>query len=425
MKIASVIVPVLCLIFNCHTGNLNNKFSNHIRVIDSLVQHKMFFAAREYVRIHQSAFSAYDSLKSQAILDHVFNRPNHAVESIENILAQHQSYMPDTVKLQMLNLLQMNYGKLGLYKKAFETTSTILSEYKTGLPDSEMEDYMNMNKIWRNLINQKPPAIVQNGEARIRMKRDKLGLQNLPVTNGKDAYDFIFDTGANLSTITESIAQKWALWKADSAIDVSSITGKKVKAHLAVCNRLYINNITVDNLVFLVFPDSALFIEQVPYQINGILGFPLLNALGEVQITRQDDFIVPLHHTQSNLRNMALDFLNPVIELDGDSYTFDTGADETILYLPYYTKFKKKLDAEYQVQNLPLTGVGGSENKRGMVIDFVTTINSKKVQMDSIHVFTEKVKETGEYYFGNVGQDIISQYDTMTLNFKNMFILFR
>ncbi|MBP6793631.1 MAG: retropepsin-like domain-containing protein [Saprospiraceae bacterium] len=425
MKIASLVVSILWLLCACHPGTSNKEFSNAIHVMDSLVQHKMFFTAHEYARIHQDEFSPYDSLKSHAVLDHIFNRPNHAVERIEIILAEYKSSLPDTVKLQLFNLLQMNYGKLGQYKKAYETTSTMLGQFTSSLPVSEKEDYLNMNKIWQNLMNQKPPTIVTNGEVPIRMTRDKLGLQNLPVTNGKVAYDFIFDTGANLSTVTESIAKKWALWMADSTIDVSSISGKKVKAHLAVGNRLYINNITADNLVFLVFPDSALFIEQVPYQINGILGFPLFNALGEIQITKQDDFIVPLHHTQSKLRNMALDFLNPVIELDGDSYTFDTGADETILYLPYYTKLKKELDAKYQVQNLLLTGVGGSEHKKGMIIDFETTINELKVRADSVQLFTENIKAGGEYYFGNIGQDITSQYDTMILNFKNMFILFR
>ena len=72
-----------------------------------------------------------------------------------------------------------------------------------------------------------------------------------------------------------------------------------------------------------------------------------------------------------------------------------------------------------------MTGVGGSEHKKGMIIDFETTINELKVRADSVQLFTENIKAGGEYYFGNIGQDITSQYDTMILNFKNMFILFR
>ncbi len=425
MKKATLIVSILSLLYACHPETSSIEFSRHTRVIDSLVHRKMFFTAREYVLTHQAEFSAYDSLKSYAVLDHVFNRPKLAVERIENVLAQYKPSLPDTVQLQLLQFLQMNYGKLGQYKKAYETTSAILDKYKSSLSYSDRVDYTNMNKIWLNLKDQVPPTIVTHGEVQIKMKRDKLGLQNLPVTNGKDDYDFIFDTGANLCTVTESVAKKWSLRMADSSIEVSSISGKKVKAKLAVCSRLYIDNITADNLVFLVFPDSALFVEQIPYQIKGILGFPLFNALGEIQITSQDDFLVPQQNTQSDVRNMALDFLNPVLELDGDSYTFDTGADETILYQPYYTKHKKRLEAKYNIQNLLLTGVGGSEHKKGMVIHFETSINKLNVQVDSVQLFTENVKAGGEYYFGNIGQDITSQYDTMILNFKNMFILFR
>ncbi|RTZ46153.1 hypothetical protein EJ377_17055 [Chryseobacterium arthrosphaerae] len=47
-----------------------------------------------------------------------------------------------------------------------------------------------------------------------------------------------------------------------------------------------------------MFADQALSFPQISYQINGILGFPVIEALKEVQLTQDDYFIVPEKETK-------------------------------------------------------------------------------------------------------------------------------
>ena len=95
-------------------------------------------------------------------------------------------------------------------------------------------------------------------------------------------------------------------------IKVGTITGDKLLAKLAVCSKLTMGNIDLFNVVFLVLPDEALSFPQINYQINGILGFPLIESLKEIRITQDGHFIVPLvAQTTSKSSNMAMNGLTP------------------------------------------------------------------------------------------------------------------
>lgn len=162
--------------------------------------------------------------------------------------------------------------------------------------------------------------------------------------------------------------------------------------------------------MFLVFPDAALYISQIDYQINGILGFPVIAALGEVQLSRKDEFVVPLQHSTPARYNMALDFLTPVIEIAGDSYTFDTGATTTMLYLPYFQRHKRTIEGKYQEKALSFGGAGGSVTKKGYEVDFEAPIGNQVIRLNDIMLFSKQIKENGDHYYGNIGQDLIGKF---------------
>jgi hypothetical protein len=106
-----------------------------------------------------------------------------------------------------------------------------------------------------------------------------------------------------------------------TTIEVGSITGRNVQSRIGVCPEFNLGSIKVQNAVFLVFPDEALAIAQANFQINGIIGFPVIEAMKEIQLTKKGEFIVPLQKSRYTEQNMAINFLNPVIYLDGENYT--------------------------------------------------------------------------------------------------------
>ena len=299
-----------------------------------------------------------------------------------------------------------------------------MNDYKEFLTDESVLDFENVLKIWTALENTTPQKIDIQGESIIKMEKDLAGLNNLKVSRDKDSLDFIFDTGANLSTTTQSVAKQLRMKIIPVDIEVNTITGAKVQAQLAVCDRLTMGHIEMHNVVFLVLPDEGLSFPQINYQIYGILGFPVIEALKEIRITQDGNFIVPeIESTLTENSNMAMDGLTPLIYIDKKHFTFDTGANKTILYNTFYLENKNEIEINYPLKKINFSGANGMAEFDGFEISQTFTIGKKEVSLDNINLLTKKISES-ETVYGNIGQDIIQQFDTMILNFNQMFIRF-
>ena len=395
--------------------------------IDSLINAKDYFRAREIYSENADRLSELHRLKAGVFLNNVFNRPDSSIQKMNLLLEKHASEISDSLKFRILSIGHVNYSKLYDYKKAKETLSLLLSEYTDRMTDEEEEDYGNTLAIWSALEEQPKQKIEINSTVNLKISRDKAQLQNLLVSLGPEEQYFVFDTGANLSTITETAAKRFGLKLLDGTINVDAITGHQIKSGIAIAPELHLGSLTVRNAVFLVFPDEALAFPQIDYQIHGIIGFPVIEGMKEIQITRDDRFIVPLEQTSGEERNLAIDFLTPLIYLKDKTgtgtYTLDTGAMSSMLYSTYYSKNEKQLKETYKETDVTIGGAGGLITKKGMYITFSPEVGDKQVAIDSIIVLKEALKPDN-HYLGNIGQDLIGKFEKVTFNFNDMFIRF-
>src|SRR3569833_3940721 len=164
-----------------------------------------------------------------------------------------------------------------------------------------------------------------------------IGLVNIPVTTHSQTVDAIFDTRANISSITITYAKKLGLHMYDVTFNEGSgATGIQFKTGMGIADSLYLGDILVKNVVFQVMPDSILYIAPIKYQLNMIVGFPVIEQLREVHIFKDGRMTIPATPSQSSLHNFALDGLDPVIALkvgkDTLPFHFDSGAGTSMLY---------------------------------------------------------------------------------------------
>lgn len=410
-------------------GCAGRKFSKQqdkgeYKAVQRLIENKDFFSARDRAQANLHRLRTYHSLVINASIDNAFNRPQQSNSNIDLILTGHAAKLTDSVRLELLKLKQANHARLFEYDKAAMVTNEIIHKYSAILKEEDIADYRNTGNIWHALKGQPKQELIISGDTRMKMIRDKVNLTNLEVSAGGALTGFIFDTGANISTVTKSTAEKFNMVMLDAKIEVGAITGAKVNSGLAVCPEMRIGNITVKNAVFLVFEDKDLAFPQIDYQIHGILGFPVIEAMKEVQITTTDEFIVPETQSSYEKQNMALDFLTPVIQIEGGYYTFDTGAAATSLYRKYFEKHKAEIEASYSQTELHLGGAGGMKTFKGYKITFSPVINNRQLTIENVQLHTEKIDEKDDLYYGNIGQDLIKQFSKMTINFESMFIKF-
>lgn len=424
IRITLLILPML-LLAGCHTAKINEAQSlKRFNEIDSLLQRKEFFAARDKWIAQTAQLTRFHQLKAGAEIDNAFNRLKASGNKIDSLFNSYSSQLTDNDKYHLLRIRQMNHSKLFEYQKAYDDLHELTTGYQQQLTADELYNFQNTKKIWAALAKEPPQVITINDNTTLAIRHDKLGLQNLSLSQDTLSIDFIFDTGANFSTVTETTAKKLNMRFMDTTtIEVGSITSHKVRSRIGVCPVFNLGSIKVENAVFLVFPDQALAVAKANVQINGIIGFPVIEAMKEIQLTKKGEFIVPKQKSSHPQQNMAINFLNPIIYLDGENYTFDSGANTTTLYDTYFTKHKKEIEPFYKERDITIGGAGGSVTKKGYVITFKTRINDQPIVMDSIELFKEPL--TDETYFaGNIGQDIIKKFDKMTINFESMFIRF-
>ena len=389
-----------------------------------MLEDKDYFNAEDFVYQNDKGFTGFESLVLQANLDNVFNSPALSNEKIAKLFKGFGKDIGDSLKLGLLRLKHANHARLFEYAAAHKVAKEVLASPSKYLTADEMADFANMANIWSLLENQPKQEIIISNEAVIKMTRDKANLTNLPVKVNATTVDLIFDTGANLSTVTESTAAKMGMNVLGGSIEVGSITGATVQAKMAVCREFSLGNILVKNAVFLVLPDDALAFPQIDYQINGIIGFPVIEAMGEIQITKADEFIVPSEITPVSGSEMALDFLIPVIRIGDEHYTFDTGAVGTSLYIKYFEKHKDEITSKYTASNIEFGGAGGMTTKKGYIITFSPVIQGRSIDIKNVHLLTEAASGNDKFFYGNIGQDLIDQFDRMTISFRRMFIRF-
>jgi len=392
--------------------------------IGTLLRNKSYFEARDLYDAKKGSLTPIEKLRLGALTDNVFNRPEASNKKIEELRKQYANKLPDSIKFRLLEVEQSNFIRLGDYKAAADCIEELVSTYPQMLSQDAIADYHNTHNMWQSLAGIPRQEITIREHTVLKLQRDVASLSNMKVSLDTTSINFIFDTGANISTVTESTARRMNMQLTDAGVEVNSITGLKVQSKIAVCPEFNLGSIVVRNAIFLVFPDSALAVPQLDYQINGIIGFPVIEGLKEVTITKSGEFIVPVVRGKVRESNMALDFLTPLIQLGDEVYTFDSGANSTMLYAPYYAKHRKAISRRYKEKEVSYGGAGGTISRPAFQITWNPEISGKQLSIEDVTVFRESSLNNEDFFYGNIGQDVIQQFESMTLNFESMFIRF-
>jgi len=373
-----------------------------------------------------------DLVLYKAMLDNVFNRPEESNKCINSLLINYPKHFNDSTYAELYSMRVVNCFRLQDYKKAYDDNLTIINKYKHACDSSDIESYKNTNLLIHSLFEAPKMEISKRTDSRIPLKRDKAHLFNIPVTIDHDTIDFVFDTGANFSTITQSLAKKYGIKTVGEKVNIGSATGMIVESEIGLAT-IKLNNIDVKNVVFLVMPDSALSFGNGAYVIKGIIGFPVIYALQEFTIKDDNCLIVngkPERTQKSETNNFAMEGLMPIIRVvyknDILPFHFDTGAAKTDLFSFFFKKYKTDIIGNSTKQKQKFGSAGGVVESECYTLNSVNlSAGSSNCTVDSLRV-TEKDLMGNEvkYVYGNFGQDYIKQFSEMKMNFTSMSIIF-
>jgi gag-polyprotein putative aspartyl protease len=261
-------------------------------------------------------------------------------------------------------------------------------------------------------------------KATVQMDKGKLPL----LINGKKA-SYFFDTGANLSTLSESDALRFGMeiQAVNSSAGSTDINGNKVFFRIALAKSLALGGIELSNVAFLVASNEQQpFADMEPGQ-RGLIGLPVLRALGSITWTREgvfeaDRLPAPAHLPAANLCFDDLDVITQAwFERHALPFVLDTGAETSHLWPKFATVARDLIRKSGTHEFHTVTGMGGGQKFEVTIIPRVMLeLGGMSVALQPAHILETQQRTSSKWFYGNLGIDLLRQAQKVTIDFKTM-----
>ncbi len=267
----------------------------------------------------------------RAVMAARFGQEEAAVQQLRALLA---AGADPKMELKEHEELASALARLGQYGNAAFEWSEMLRLMAND--DLAREGTENTRSLYESLRDVVPQTIEIGPDVLVKAARNPVGSWNVPVSANGHKGEWIFDTGANISTLSESEALRMGLVIREADASVSSDhTGIKTPLRLAVAGDLNFGPAHLHNVIFLILTDDALRFGK--FQIHGLLGLPVLRALGCIDISSKGVVRIQKDSGKSGGNpNLFFEELSAIVEVSHHEHVrqmlLDTGANKGYLY---------------------------------------------------------------------------------------------
>lgn len=396
---------------------------------DPVADWMALYEARDYFRLRDELASAGPAVEDsprvlflRAAVQHAFNQPAASEDGLAAVL-RHPGTTGELRREALLQRLQ-NLVRLFHYGEAARVAEQLLALEDAALDTTQRADVANMLKMTRALAGVPPQTLA----TRSGVVLDYGGDGRIAVRIADTAYRIPLDTGANLSVLMHSEATRLGLEILPAGIEVGTSTDRKVQADLAVAERVSIGPLEYRHVVFLVFPDELLTFPG-GHVIEGVIGFPLIEPMGELRFRRDGSIEVPADVPERAIRNLALDQLELLVRVgyegQGLVCRLDTGADDTTFYEPFYRSRPKLFEGLGEPAEVRSGGVGGVRTLAAYTLPRVQMeLGGVDVMLEDVDVYTRPITDAwSNDLHCNVGRSALTALDGYAINFRSMSLV--
>ncbi len=370
--------------------------------------------------LEQPGGSGGETLFYRALTTSLFGHETEGIELFQKFLSTDPG--PEMAR-KAYDEMASAFGRLARYRSAAEALAEELA--LTPASDPEREGNENTRALMDSLSDVAPQSLELGDDVPVRAVRNKLGSWNVPVQANGVSGQWIFDTGANVSTLMESEANRMRLPIRQASAWVGGSTGKRNALQLAVAADLQFGAAHIHNVVFLVLADQALTIGPPHHEvrITGILGLPVLRALGRLEISKAGLVRIRRHQSDAGTPNLFFQDESPIVEIGHDGHRvqmfLDTGANESLLYPSFRSALSREEQERLRKKHDKTAGVGGLIER---TIDLVPRLriefSGTAVNLKRVSLLPEQPAGSGRDRDGVVGMDAL--WNGFVLDFDAM-----
>jgi predicted aspartyl protease len=311
-------------------------------------------------------------------------------------------------------LLAYVYLRTGQY----ERFATLYQAWAAALPESaNVRDERENFEKYRGRPNQ------SNGPRRRSVVRhDTDGYLTLPIAIDGKAADFLFDTGAFQSAVTEREARRLGMTIRNDPRTLVDVSGTRTTFRTAVAREVTLGSMVFRNVSFAVLNPGGVFADAE----IGIIGLPIILAMGGIDWSNSGTAEFGGTLPASNAKpNLVFDRGRLVLraEVLGKQVlaAFDTGANSTDLNANFADLFPQAV-ADGRRGSSDITGVGGTQTFASVELpELIFSIGSRQVPLrPAVVTMQRNASAGGECCVANVGHDLLKHGPGFVLNLSTM-----
>lgn len=370
------------------------------------------------------------------------NRENNVKKSIallEPLVAKVTASGDKAHEKLLREALAQDYLREGDYAKAATAYATLESRLGAMLSADEQAD-IEMPLKMAPLAAGNPPMTVDPCEPfEMQVSRDPLGLTDVPVFVDATPRSWMLDPTAPFNLISQSTAREVGLKVSDQAVTIRTLTGRPIQVHATVIPRFTIGGrLTLRNVTAFVYDDAAYFYPRTGYQVEGVLGYAALQALGSITMTQNETIEVQPAKSAKGSDDPAA-AVGAHFFLDGDQmivalgqvgnermYAVDAAGQQSYLTSRYYDEHMR----DFTGLKPALFSVPGSDALPPQPAYTAETVplnvGGTTIQAHFLQVLTQPLGNAAlDDVYGVLGVDVLDQLRSYTFDYRSMRFIAR
>lgn len=327
-----------------------------------------------------------------------------------------------------LRALADDYFDAGRYGDSADAYARLSKEFRSEFTTPDLQTISDNLHTFELLRGAAAQAVSGSRSFTAKTRRDAIGDMDVPVKVGTAEMWWIFDTGANQSVVSLSTARRLGLTLSKGEATTQGSSAAEVPLHTAIIPELRFGGAVVHNVVVLVMDDKALDIDlgkDGHYAIQGILGYPVLSALGTFTLSENRVAVAPEVPASPRCTPMFVEELMPLIapRVNGREllFSFDTGAQSGDLTPKYLDAFQQQF-ASLPPTRLGMAGAGGMRSLPGFHLPSLELqLGTATAKLSNLPVYAEEFNAgLADKLYGNLGQALVAPFKSYTIDFTRM-----
>jgi predicted aspartyl protease len=307
-----------------------------------------------------------------------------------------------------------------------------LEQLQKAAGNTEAAGLTGMTRQIADMLAGEPRQRLEGGLAagRSGARRDVAGLMRVDVRVNSQDVDAVFDTGANLSVLSASTAQRLGARLLEGKASVGNSVRGTVPVQLAIADRFEIGGNVLRDVVFLVIDDAALsFGPGGAYKIPAIIGYPVMQALGRFRMDEEAFHVepagaespAPAPAPAPNLYVSAGEmFVDAKVGGIAVPLYLDSGANPSHLNPPFAVAYPAPL-AGLVAEQRQRAGAGGRATDQAVRWrDVAVELAGRRVQLPSLIVGVPGGDVKPSSYYGVIGADLLGRFTSYTIDLRRM-----